>query len=322
MSFLFPLASPMAQNLYDKACRYLVMLDPVGFLGWLLNLNTSEFAFQGWLDTRAIVYPGESDRTSDLVAQLSDPQEGGRPWAIILEFQITPDYDMFGRSLGHIASVWRHVRPDLERVGRFSVGAAIVNLTGRGNCSHLMQWPKAGLTTNLIPIERNLEFESAEDLLKGVEAGRWPRLLLAFVPLMIGGSELSIIDQWVALARAEPDSRHRDDYAGIALIFANRVGCKPIWEEKLKGWNMNMTESALLDELFAKREGKIRAECEALGRIQEAQSMILRFGAKLLGSASSSVETALRDIHDRERLERIGDRIMDASDWNDLLATP
>jgi hypothetical protein len=77
----------MSQNLYDQACRYLVRIDPVGFIAWLLHLDRSEFAFQGWLDTRAIAYPGESDRTGDMVANLANLREHGLPWALLLEFQ-------------------------------------------------------------------------------------------------------------------------------------------------------------------------------------------------------------------------------------------
>jgi hypothetical protein len=309
----------MSQNLYDQACRYLVMLDPMGFFCWLLNLQRSEFAFQGWLDTRAIAYPGESDRTSDLVAHLVNFREHGRPWALPLEFQIVPDTDMFSRALSQIAAIWKYVRPGLERGSRFFVGAAVVNLTGRGSCSQLMHWPEARLTTNLVAVERNLEFENADDLLKGVESGQWPRSLLAFIPLMIGGDESSIIDRWVALAGAEYNPKHRSDYAGLALIFADRVGHKAIWEEKLKGWNV--TESAFLNGFIAEGIERGRAEGEARGRIDEARTLILRLGTKRLGPAPVNVETALLAITDRERLERIGDRIMEAADWNDLLAT-
>jgi hypothetical protein len=310
----------MSQNLYNQASRYLVMLDPAGFVSWLLGLHRSQFAFQGWLDTRAIAYPGESDRTSDLVAHLVNFLEHGRPWAISLEFQIVPDTEMFSRALSQIAAIWKYVRPDNERGSRFFVGAAVVNLTGRGNCSQQMHWPEAKLTTNMVAVERNLEFESADEILKGVESGLWPRSQLAFAPLMIGGGESGIIERWVALAGAEPNIKYRSDYAGLALIFADRVGRKAIWNDKLKGWNM--TESAFINEFIAMGEARGRAEGEARGRIEAARSLILRFGAKRFGSPTSTIELALLAISDRERLERISDRILEAADWNDLLATP
>ncbi len=306
----------MSQNLYDQACRYLVMLDPVGFLNWLLGLQRSDYSFQGWLDTRAIAYPGESDRTSDMVANLANLGEHGEPWALPLEFQIVPDSEMFGRALDQIAAIWRYVRPDPERGSRFYVGAAVINLTGRGNCSQEMHWPAAKLTTSLIAVERNLQYEQADELIKGVESGKLPRSVLAFIPLMIGGDVPGIIDRWMALAGIEPDTQRKGDYAGIALIFADRVGRKSLWDDKLKGWNV--TESAFINEFIAMGE----ARGEARGRVEEARSLVLRFGAKRFGPVPAVVELALHAISDLERLERISDRILEATDWNDLLATP
>ena len=89
----------MSLNLYDQACRYLVGFDEPGFLRWLLGLQAHEFAFKVWLDTRAILYPGERDRTGDLVAHLVNRTENDAPWAVLVEFQIEPDPEMFGRVL-------------------------------------------------------------------------------------------------------------------------------------------------------------------------------------------------------------------------------
>jgi hypothetical protein len=286
----------MQQNLYDQACRYLVMLDPVGFLCWLLGLQRAEFSFFGWLDTRAIAHPGESDRTSDMVAHLANLQEHGMPWALALEFQIVPDFEMFGRALDQIATIWRFVRPDHERGSRFHVGAAVVNLTGRVNCSRQMHWPAAKLTTNLIVVERNLEYEYADELLKGVESGHWPRSLLAFIPLMIGGGEPSKIDWWMALAGAELNTKHRSDYAGLALLFADRVGRKAIWEGKLKGWNV--TESAWLNEFIAKGE----ATGEARGEVKGRMTALLELLNEKFQSLPGDLETAIRETTDVNRL--------------------
>ena len=86
----------MSVNLFDQACRYLVGFDEPGFLCWLLGLQSHEFAYKGWLDTRAILYPGERDRTGDLVAHLVNRTENDAPWAVLVEFQIVPDPEMFG----------------------------------------------------------------------------------------------------------------------------------------------------------------------------------------------------------------------------------
>ncbi|HEV3437570.1 MAG TPA: hypothetical protein VG122_09425 [Gemmata sp.] len=77
-------------------------------------LRAEDFAFRGWLDTRAISFPGEPDRTSDMVAHLANLLEHGIPWALLLEFQIVPDSEMFGRIVRHLAALWSYVKPDVE----------------------------------------------------------------------------------------------------------------------------------------------------------------------------------------------------------------
>jgi hypothetical protein len=309
----------MATNLYDQSSRYLVDFDPAGFFSWLLGLKKSDFAFRKWLNTRAITFPGRAERTSDLVAHLADLLENGIPWALLLEFQIVPDPEMFGRILSYLAAIWNDSRPDIARGSRFWLGAAVVNLTGRGACSQRMNWVAAGLTTERGIRERNLEFERAEDVLGGVESGVWPRSLLPFIPLMSGGDEVDKIERWIRIVQTEPNVNRQADYITIALIFAERVGRKAVWFEKLKG--TNMTESAFLNEYISKAHAEGEALGEARGHFQEGHAVILRLGAKRFGLASLEIQATVRGITDRERLERIIDRILDASDWNDLLST-
>jgi hypothetical protein len=60
----------------------------------------------------------------------------------------------------------------------------------------------------------------------------------------------------------------------------------------------------------------------AKGAIQEAQSLILRQGTKRFGPPTPEVEAAMRATADHARLERLADRVIDATSWADLLATP
>jgi hypothetical protein len=55
--------------------------------------------------------------------------------------------------------------------------------------------------------------------------------------------------------------------------------------------------------------------------VQGARSLILRQGKKRFGPASASVEAALQAVNDRDRLEQIAERVLDATSWDDLLAT-
>lgn len=58
------------------------------------------------------------------------------------------------------------------------------------------------------------------------------------------------------------------------------------------------------------------------GRIEEAQGTILRQGRQRFGSPSDEVSVIVAAITDLERLHRMADRILSASTWDELLATP
>ena len=180
--------------------------------------------------------------------------------AVLVEFQIDPDPEMFGRVLRLLGSILQFAWPDKKHSKRFMVGAAVVNLTGRGQCSKAMIWPRAKLKTELLVAEYNLEHEPAAVLLDGVESGAWPRTLLPFVALMQGGNEAAIISRWKALTDGEPDFRRRSDYAAIALLFADRAKRKTVWSDKLTGWNV--TESPFINEFIV--EARMSALLEVL----------------------------------------------------------
>ncbi|MDB5311529.1 MAG: hypothetical protein JWO38_5731 [Gemmataceae bacterium] len=55
------------------------------------------------------------------------------------------------------------------------------------------------------------------------------------------------------------------------------------------------------------------------GIAQEAQAMVLRLGTKRFGPPSPATEAAVRGIPDRDRLEQIAERVLDATGWDDLL---
>jgi hypothetical protein len=59
------------------------------------------------------------------------------------------------------------------------------------------------------------------------------------------------------------------------------------------------------------------------GREQQAKRLLLSLGKKLFGPAPDTIIARLHGItEDVDRLERMHDRILDASNWEDLLDTP
>jgi hypothetical protein len=315
-------------NHFDQASRYAAKLDAPEFLAWALNAPPGASTFLDWLDTRAVPFPGATDRASDTVAWLERADRNGEPWAVAVEFQSQPDATMFGRLLGYLSGLWLACKPDAERGSRFHLGAVVVNLTGTGTTARDMDWPAVGLRTQLLVVERNLATEPASALLDAIESGARGRALLPWVPLMSGGGTADTVQRWKALASAEPNYRRRGEYGGLALVFAEKGKCRELWDKELEGWNVE--ESAVVNAWIAKAEARGeargRAEGEARGRaegeVQEAQVMVLRLGARKFGPAPASVEAAVRAISSRERLTAIADRLFDATSWDDLLATP
>jgi len=68
----------------------------------------------------------------------------------------------------------------------------------------------------------------------------------------------------------------------------------------------------------------INAEQEwlAMGRLDQARAMLLRQGTRRFGPPAPAAAAMLAGIADLARLERMGDHVLEASDWDALLSTP
>jgi hypothetical protein len=293
-----------SRDRFDQACRYGAKLDPVGLLCWLLGETPDELRFRTWLDARTVPFPGTPTRTCDTVAWLAD-EDPAVEWAVPVEFTLEPDGEMFGRMLSYLGFLWREKRPTDQRGERFSVGAVVVNLTGRGRTSRDMTLRRTGIRTLLGVAERDLAAFGAAEVLDGIAAGRIARSVLMWIPLMTGGGEDAIIARWLELATAEPDGRRRSEYGGLALVFAEAAGCQQAWRRGLRGWNVR--ESQVVNEWINEgkaegmAEGKAEGEAEALLRVLRA-----RFGA-----VPDELASRIRQTADLPQLER----------WLDLAAT-
>ena len=56
------------------------------------------------------------------------------------------------------------------------------------------------------------------------------------------------------------------------------------------------------------------------GREEEARSLLILMGRKRLGEPGKETEARIAVIADRERLERLCQRVLDVETWEDLLA--
>lgn len=291
----------MSENRSDQAARFAAKIDPPEFLTWVLELPAGHLGFGGWLDTRAIPFPGEPDRTGDLVARL-DPPDGGAPFALAVEFQIEPDPLMFGRLLTYLAQVWQTLKPDAERGSRYSVGAAVLNLTGSGTASRDMRLPGTPLVTQLVVAERNLSRESAGAALGRIEAGLLGRSVLPWLTLMSGGGDATIIDRWKRAAEAEPDFRRRGNYAGLALVFAEAAGLATVWATALEGWNV--IESQVVNGWIALGEERGRTQGKAEGKAEGQADALVALLEEQFGAVPDDLAAAVRACTDLVRLRQ------------------
>ena len=91
--------------------------------------------------------------------------------------------------------------------------------------------------------------------------------------------------------------------------------------EKLFDGVQAVKESTTYQKILrdGKAEGLIEGRTE--GHIEEARQFLLRLGTKRFGDPEAAARAALDGISDIDRLEALGERILDAdvSDWNSLM---
>jgi hypothetical protein len=276
---------------YDQTSRFVLRLDAVPLLLWLLGTTAAEVRFVGWLDTRSVPWPGQPDRTCDTVAALRDRAAGDFPWAVVIEVQAEADPEMFGRLLQYLGAVWLGLRPAPLRGDRYGVGAVVINLTGKGQSGQAMRLGQTRVLTHLGVAEWNLAEMSAEELLAEVDGERAPTLALVRLPLMQKGGHPGIIREWLRLAAQETDKNKRKAL-GLAVLFAEKAGHGQAWREALKGWDV--VESQIVKEWTAqaRAEGEIKGAARALLRMLEGRFKAL----------PDDLRTAIEAVADAGRL--------------------
>jgi hypothetical protein len=295
-------------NEYDQAARFAVKLNPDGFVRWLLSGADPGWRFDGWLETQTIPFPGEPDRRCDTGARLAHADGLAPPWALVLEAQTRPESAFPDRLLEYVARLGRELRHGPHGRDRYLLGAAVVQLTGPAQAIAVdMALSGAGVELRWRVRVRALEEEDAAAVLAEIAAGRAPRCLLPWVPLMRGGGEAGVIDEWKRLAEQETDERRRKEYAGLALVFAELTGNRAAWRQALEKWNMQ--ESQIVKEW--KTEAVRRAKQEDILRI-----LALRFKAETPADLAERV----REQEDTAALTRWLDAAVTAATLDEFRA--
>ena len=80
-------------------------------------------------------------------------------------------------------------------------------------------------------------------------------------------------------------------------------------------------ESSVYQGILRRGEAKGRAEGRAEGAVEQAKAALLHLGHKKFGPPDERVQAELSALGDLERLNKLIDRILDVSSWDDLLGS-
>ena len=294
--------------------RYFIKRNPPGFFCWLLLL--ASVRFHSWIDARRHTLPQQNDLTNDLVAALIT-DDGIEAYCV--ELQAESEGGSAERLLlGYLPRLLTEP-PTPDSLTLASVGGVVINLTGPAQRGEVSQRPtlapECALTGSIL--QRTLRDIEATETLAAISTGKISRWLLAWLPLMRGGSAAAIIEGWKREALKEPVERDRRLLAHLTLTFARLGKRLPAWTHALEGWAVMKSE--YLEEL---RED-VRAEGREEGRREDRRESILLLGQQRFGkSATRKQKAELAAIEDLDRLLRIRSRLFEAATWADLLATP
>jgi len=107
----------------------------------------------------------------------------------------------------------------------------------------------------------------------------------------------------------------------LTLTFSQLAGNRPVWEKGLEGWNV--IKSPYLEELREQVRADAEAKGEVVGRLKSLRETLLELGRQKLNKlATKKQRSELEAITDLPRLERMRDRLFNATSWTDLLSTP
>ena len=83
-----------------------------------------------------------------------------------------------------------------------------------------------------------------------------------------------------------------------------------------------MKESVTYQAILEEGEAKGEAKGEIKGALAEARKFVLRLGGNRFGSPGRRITAVLEGIQEVEQLEELGERLLRAASWEELLDRP
>jgi predicted transposase YdaD len=277
---------------FDVTTKHLVALRPTD---WLAYTGVSPSPVEV-LSVDLATVTSEADQVLRV--------RGDRPWLLHLEFQAGYDAEMDERLL--VYSVL------LRRRYRLSVRSVVVLLRPEADGPAM-----SGIRQFELPDgERYLEFRfrvlrAWEQSIEAILTGGLATLPMAPLADVDAGALPGVIQRMQArIAREASPDEAATLWTATYLLMGLRYS-ETFTAQLLQGVRA-MKESVTYQAIL--REGREEGQIAAMQRI------LLRLGEKRLGPCPPSARAAIESIHSVERLETLTERLLDAENWDELLA--
>src|SRR5947207_903228 len=147
--------------------------------------------------------------------------------------------------------------------------------------------------------------------LANIAAGRTGLCVLPWIPLLAGGGQRDLIEEWKRVALTEPDTHKRATSRDMALVFAELSKELVNWQQALEGWQM--LESQVVNNWI--HQGELK------GIVKKGRADLLKLlSAKLPGPVPEPVRLAIEGTNDPDTLDRWFDAALQVQSWADFRA--
>lgn len=241
--------------------------------------------------------------SADKVIKVGGPE----PYLVVIEFQTYHDTNI-ARTLWyrHVALDYRHNLPVLTILVLVRKEANSPNLVG----TYERHAPN-GRRTNWYNFEVVRLWEEDPDSFLTASV-----VLVPLAPLTDVSEDAlpDLIRRMTARIDSEPKPQANKLWTATCILMGLRYSTELV--DRLLQGVQNMKESTTYQAIL--QEGRIE------GGIAEARRILIRQGTLRFGDPDATTVATLEAIHDIDRLEALGERILDFNirDWDGLLSTP
>jgi predicted transposase YdaD len=289
---------------FDVATRHLIETDPEGWLAWVgLPVDGPV----GSIDSEVSTVLAEVDKVLRV--------EGPAPWIAHLELQASRDRLLPLRLLQYNALLLRrHVQPVVSTVVLLRPDADGPELSGQFE----QRGPSGDLTVTFTYQVVRLWERPVDELLNG-GIGVLPLAPLAVVEADRLPEVIDRLDE--RLRREATPAAASELWAATLLLLGLRYDDDEIhaWVQRMSWVRESSAYRVFAEEGRAQGREEGREAGREQGRVDEARRFLLRLGTRKLGPPDESTVARLAVIGDPDVLERLGDNLLTATSWEDLL---